>query len=152
MLKRERALEIALHTLRSAGVEGVMVDVWWGICERAGPRAYDFSAYRRLFHKCAAAGLRVQAVMSFHAAGGNVGDTCKIPLPKWVADVGERNPDIFYTDRRMHRTKECLSLGCDAAPLFWGRAPVEMYRDFVDAFADAFDYLFGARARALMCG
>jgi beta-amylase len=51
ILKRERALEIALHTLRQAGVEGVMVDVWWGICERAGPRAYDFSAYRRLFNK-----------------------------------------------------------------------------------------------------
>lgn len=60
VLKREKALEIALHTLRSAGVEGVMVDVWWGICERAGPRMYDFSAYKRLFHKCAAAGLRVQ--------------------------------------------------------------------------------------------
>lgn len=26
-------------------------------------------------------GLKVQAVMSFHAAGGNVGDTCKVPLP-----------------------------------------------------------------------
>jgi beta-amylase len=60
VLKREKALEIALHTLRGAGVEGVMVDVWWGICERGGPRVYDFSAYKRLFHKCAAAGLRVQ--------------------------------------------------------------------------------------------
>ena len=53
--------------------------------------------------RCAVAGLRVQAVMSFHAAGGNVGDTCKIPLPKWVVDIGERNPDIFYTDKQMHR-------------------------------------------------
>lgn len=47
--------------------------------------------------------LPAQAVMSFHAAGGNVGDTCKIPLPKWVVDIGERNPDIFYTDKHMHR-------------------------------------------------
>lgn len=70
VLKRERALEIALHTLRSAGVEGVMVDVWWGICERAGPRAYDFSAYRRLFHKCAAAGLRVQVRRRGRRASG----------------------------------------------------------------------------------
>jgi hypothetical protein len=30
----------------------------------------------------ARAGLKVQAVMSFHAAGSNVGDTCRIPLPK----------------------------------------------------------------------
>lgn len=50
-LKRESALDAALNLLRKAGVEGVMVDVWWGICERAGPHVYDFSAYRRLFHK-----------------------------------------------------------------------------------------------------
>jgi hypothetical protein len=30
----------------------------------------------------AASGLKVQAVMSFHAAGGNVGDTCRISLPR----------------------------------------------------------------------
>lgn len=90
VLKKERALEIALHTLRHAGVEGVMVDVWWGIVERGGPKQYDFAAYKRLFHKVAAAGLKVQAVMSFHAAGGNVGDTCKIPLPKWVHEIGEQ--------------------------------------------------------------
>lgn len=51
ILKRENALEIALHTLQQAGVEGVMVDVWWGIVERAGPKIYDFSPYRRLFNK-----------------------------------------------------------------------------------------------------
>ena len=37
--------------------------------------------------------------MSFHAAGGNVGDTCKISLPKWVQSVGRDDPDIYYTDR-----------------------------------------------------
>lgn len=28
-------------------------------------------------------------------------------------------------------------------PLFWGRTPVQMYRDFVNAFADKFQHLFG---------
>jgi beta-amylase len=28
-------------------------------------------------------------------------------------------------------------------PLFWGRSPVDMYRDFVEAFANAFQHLFG---------
>ncbi len=62
ILKNERSLEIALHTLKQAGVEGVMVDVWWGIVERAGPGSYDFAAYKSLFRKVARAGLKVQAV------------------------------------------------------------------------------------------
>ena len=42
---------MGLRTLKRAGVEGVMVDVWWGIVEGAAPGQYDFSAYKRLFHK-----------------------------------------------------------------------------------------------------
>ena len=53
--------------LLSMGVDGVMVDVWWGIAEHAGPGQYDFSAYRKLFEQVASKGLKVQAVMSFHA-------------------------------------------------------------------------------------
>ncbi|GAX80527.1 hypothetical protein CEUSTIGMA_g7965.t1 [Chlamydomonas eustigma] len=143
ILKKERSLEIALHTLKQAGVEGVMVDVWWGLVERAGPKAYDFTAYQSLFSKVARAGLKVQAVMSFHAAGGNVGDTCKIPLPKWILEIGEKDPDIYYTDKSGHRNRECLSLGCDDVPLFWGRTPVDMYSDFIEAFASTFQHLFG---------
>jgi hypothetical protein len=143
VLKRERALSVALGLLAQAGVAGIMVDVWWSACERRGPGRYDWSAYGRLFRMAARAGLRVQAVMSFHAAGGNVGDTCTIPLPRWVEAVGERDPDVFYTDARGHRNRECLSLGCDELPLFWGRTPVEMYRDFVSAFADEFQGYFG---------
>ncbi|KAF5827053.1 beta-amylase [Dunaliella salina] len=144
VLKKERSLEIALHTLKQAGVEGVMVDVWWGIVERAGPGTYDFSAYKRLFYKVAAAGLKVQAVMSFHAAGGNVGDTCKIPLPRWVLEIGEQNKEIYYTDKSGYRNRECLSLGCDEVPIFWGRTPVQVYTDFIDTFCDKFQHLFGS--------
>ena len=90
--------------------------------------------------------------MSFHAAGGNVGDTCKISLPKWVQAVGAENPDIYYTDRSGTRNRECLSLGCDNEPLFHGRTPVELYKGFIEAFADNFDYLFGARQILPICG
>ena len=41
------------------------------------------------------------------------------------------------------RNKECLSLGCDDKPLFSGRTPLQLYRGFIEAFADNFDYLFG---------
>lgn len=62
----------------------------WGICERHGPKQYDFSAYIQLFKKAAKHGLDVQAVLSFHAGGGNVGDgSTDIPLPPWVLEVRE---------------------------------------------------------------
>lgn len=41
-----------------------------------------------LFKKARKHKLKVQAVMSFHAGGGNVGDgSCDIPLPPWVLQV-----------------------------------------------------------------
>ena len=81
-------LDRAFETLKRTGVEGVMMDVWWGIVERHGPRQYDFNGYMELFKKAKKHGLKVQAVMSFHAGGGNVGDgSVDIPLPSWVLKV-----------------------------------------------------------------
>ena len=65
-----------------------------------GPQQYDFAAYVQLFKKARKHGLKVQAVMSFHAGGGNVGDgDTNIPLPGWVLQVGPHStpatPGIF---------------------------------------------------------
>lgn len=39
-----------LETLKKqAGVDGVMVDCWWGIVEATFPLHYDWAAYRQLF-------------------------------------------------------------------------------------------------------
>ena len=143
VLMRENGIDVGLEMLRASGVEGVMVDVWWGIAEHQGPKKYDFTAYRTLFEKILSKGLKVQAVMSFHAAGGNVGDTCTIPLPAWVYDAAEMDPDIFYTDAGGHRNPEYISLGCDEVPCLFGRTPVETYTDFITAFADEFYDLMG---------
>jgi beta-amylase len=75
-LNRRRALNASLMALKSAGVEGVMLDVWWGIVERDGPQMYNWSAYKELIDLVRSHGLKVQAVMSFHKCGGNVGDSC----------------------------------------------------------------------------
>jgi Glycosyl hydrolase family 14 len=81
-------LDRYLSTLKLTGINGVMLDVWWGIAERHGPQQYDFGAYMELFKKARKHGLKVQAVMSFHAGGGNVGDgATDIPLPQWVIAV-----------------------------------------------------------------
>lgn len=60
--------------------------VQWGAVERE-PRKYDWSGYLQLFDLAKAMGLKIQAVLSFHACGGNVGDSAQIPLPTWVLEV-----------------------------------------------------------------
>lgn len=37
-VKRCKALQVGLQAIKAAGVEGVMVDVWWGIRGEGGPR------------------------------------------------------------------------------------------------------------------
>lgn len=65
------------------------------------------------------------------------------PAPQ-VLEIGESNHEIYYTDKSGYRNKECLSLGCDDVPIFWGRTPVQVYTDFIDAFSDRFQHMFGA--------
>lgn len=143
VLKTPKALNECLQRLKAAGVTGVMVDIWWGMAEADEPEKYNFDAYLELLRMAALNGLKVQAVMSFHAAGGNVGDNVNIPLPDWVLQVGEEHPDIFYTDASGHRNPECLSLGCDEEPVLRGRTPVQAYRDFVQAFLSATEGYLG---------
>ena len=74
-LNRRKAVEASLAALKSTGVEGIMVDVWWGIAEADGPGQFNFNGYMELMEMARKTGLKVQAVMSFHQCGGNVGDS-----------------------------------------------------------------------------
>ena len=47
-------------------------------------KQYNFEGYLQLADMCKTNGLKLQTVMSFHQCGGNVGDVCDIPLPRWV--------------------------------------------------------------------
>lgn len=66
-------------------------------------------------------------VLSFHECGGNVGDDVHIPLPYWVTEIGEKNPDIYFTDREGRRNTECLTWGVDKERVLRGRTAVEVY-------------------------
>lgn len=75
-INRRKAMNVSLQALKSAGVEGVMMDVWWGLVEREKPGEYNWGGYYELLEMAKKHGLKVQAVMSFHQCGGNVGDSC----------------------------------------------------------------------------
>ncbi|CAL9086273.1 unnamed protein product [Musa textilis] len=142
-LQRARALNASLMALRSAGVEGVMVDVWWGLVEKDGPLRYNWEPYLELVQMVERNGLKLQMVMSFHQCGGNVGDSCSIPLPPWVLEETRRDPDIVHTDRSGRRNPEYISLGCDTLPVLMGRTPVQVYSDYMRSFKDRFNCYLG---------
>ncbi|KAL9453590.1 hypothetical protein AB3S75_009239 [Citrus x aurantiifolia] len=48
VLEDKDKLESQLKELKAAGVDGVMVDVWWGIIESKGPKQYDWSVWEKL--------------------------------------------------------------------------------------------------------
>ncbi|KAG6792076.1 hypothetical protein POTOM_001219 [Populus tomentosa] len=141
-LNKPRAMNASLMALRSAGVEGVMVDAWWGLVEKDGPLKYNWEGYAELVQMVQKHGLKLQVVMSFHQCGGNVGDSCSIPLPPWVLEEMSKNPDLVYTDRSGRRNPEYISLGCDSLPLLRGRTPIQVYSDYMRSFRKRFkDYL-----------
>ncbi|TYI66381.1 hypothetical protein E1A91_D09G220200v1 [Gossypium mustelinum] len=112
------AMNVSLMALKNAGLEGVMVDAWWG--------------YAELVRMVEKHGLKLQVVMSFHQCGGNVVDSCR----------NQQNPDLIYTDRSGQRNPEYISLGCDSLPVLRGRTPIQVYTDYMRSFRERFrDYL-----------
>ncbi|GJX64527.1 beta-amylase 1, chloroplastic [Tanacetum coccineum] len=142
-VNRRKAMSASLKALKSAGVEGIMMDVWWGLVERENPGEYNWGGYAELLEMAKKNGLKVQAVMSFHQCGGNVGDSCTIPLPKWVLEEINNDPDLAYTDQWGRRNNEYLSLGCDTIPCLKGRTPIQCYSDYMRSFRDKFSHLLG---------
>jgi len=111
------------------GIDAVSVDVWWGAVEGAREGVYDFSYYRSLFKDIVGAGLKVQAIMSFHQCGGNVGDSCKlscdapandpksysIPIPDWIWNVAGDPKSMRYVSEFGNIAGEVVSLWRDDA-------------------------------------
>ncbi|PNH02836.1 Beta-amylase 3, chloroplastic [Tetrabaena socialis] len=110
----------ALQLLVSSGAHGVAMDLWWGAIEKS-PGQYNWAGYKQALEVIKQTGLKVQAVLSFHACGGNVGDTAQISLPEWVLQCGGADPDLFFADRPRNgglgnRNREYISIWADDAP------------------------------------
>lgn len=133
--------------LKNAGVNGVMVDVWWGIVEKT-PKTYNFKPYLRLAQLCQQNGLKLQCVMSFHQCGGNVGDDCNIPIPSWA----KNNANVFYRDAHGHDDTEVISLDVDEETVLQGRTPRQVYKDFMEAFALGMGSFMGSVIEEIQVG
>lgn len=121
-----------LAVAKQIGVDGVSVDVWWGLVEQSGDQQFNWHYYDNIFADIRAAGLKIVPIMAFHQCGGNVGDDCDIPLPAWIwqhfTKAGISATDLQYQSEFGNRSVETLSLWADQ----WVLA---QYSEFMQAFA-----------------
>mmetsp|Transcript_43320 Transcript_43320/g.92734 ORF Transcript_43320/g.92734 Transcript_43320/m.92734 type:complete len:449 (-) Transcript_43320:712-2058(-) len=136
-----------LDKLKEANIDGFMIDVWWGLTEKSSKK-YDFTPYQQLVEMASQKNLKVQMVASFHQCGGNVGDTCNIPLPAWVLS----NSDIWFKDQHGNEDKEYISFFADNITLNDGRTPLQMYGDWMSALASTFDKQLGNTVSEIQVG
>jgi len=130
-----------LEELKSVGVAGVVVEVWWGVVERKGPKKYDWSAYLQIVEMVKNARLRLKMVLSFHQC--KIDDSINIPLPPWVVKEMEANQDMMYTDAEGRRNAEYISLGCDTKPVLQRRTPMQVYKDYMHGLQKKFHNYLG---------
>lgn len=151
-VRRIRATAQSFRALAAAGVEGVVVEVWWGLVERDRPRVYDWQGYLEIVALARTFGLKVRAVMAFHQCGIGPGDPHWIPLPLWVLEEIDKDPDLAYSDRFGRRNMEYISLGCDLFPVLRGRSPIQAYTDFMRHFRDSFRPFLGTIITGIQVG
>lgn len=151
-VRRRKAITQSFRALAAAGVEGVVMEVWWGLVERDAPRVYDWKGYLEIVALAKKVGLRVRAVMAFHQCGTGPGDPYWIPLPQWVCEEIDRDPDLAYSDRFGRRNMEYISLGCDFLPVLRGRSPIQAYSDFMRNFRDTFRSFLGVIITGIQVG
>ena len=135
-LKDSGKLDYWFGQLKGANVKGIMIDVWWGLCE-ISQQNYKFDGYRTVFNMIKNKGLKIIPVMSFHRCGGNVGDDCNIPIPNFVFQ-GSIQP--YWVDPFGNKDSEYISFSYDNVEIN-GRTPLKMYKDFMQAFKDTFNDL-----------
>ncbi|RIJ71368.1 beta-amylase [Nakamurella silvestris] len=133
------AFDSQLESVKEYGVNGVSVDVWWGKVEKSD-NVFDWSYYDQVFSHITAKSLAVVPILSFHQCGGNVGDTCDIPLPSWLwSKYANKKIDgatlgvdgLKYRSEQGNLSKETVQVWADSLVL-------NEYSDVAKAFKDHF--------------
>eukprot|EP00252_Welwitschia_mirabilis_P005605 TRINITY_DN16081_c0_g1_i1.p1 TRINITY_DN16081_c0_g1~~TRINITY_DN16081_c0_g1_i1.p1 ORF type:complete len:628 (+),score=55.99 TRINITY_DN16081_c0_g1_i1:62-1945(+) len=148
-----KMLKGSFAAVRESGVEGIVMDVWWGLVEKDGPRDYDWSGYIELVKTAKLYDLKVKAVIAFHeCCDDNSPNSAWIPLPDWVNQEIRLNPELAYRDKGGTRSTEYISLGCDMLPVLKGRSPIQVYSDFMRDFKETFSIVFGETITEIQVG
>ena len=127
--------KLNIKAAKNIGVNAISMDVWWGLVEMTDEK-FDWYPYQEIFNMITAEGLQIQAIMSFHACGGNVGDNVNISIPSWIWSIagngakycGEQFIGNSYNEKT-YGNPEIVSLWASN-----NNAVHEQYQQFMNAF------------------
>lgn len=146
-ITHSRAIAAGLKALKLLGVTGIELPVWWGIAEKEAMGKYEWSGYLALAEMVQNAGLKLHVSLCFHGS-----KEPKILLPKWVSQIGEANPNIYFAGRSGQNYKDCLSLGVDDLPVLNGKTPAQVYQEFCENFKSTFSAFMGSTITGISMG
>src|SRR3712207_1870766 len=128
--------EADLETVAAYGVDAVSVDVWWGDVEAAADNQFDWTYYDRIFDVITSKGLDLAPILSFHQAGGNVGDDCTSLLPSWLWPKyeGRSYRGIPLGPNGLQHRSEQGNYSRETVQGWADRIVMNEYRDFTRAF------------------
>ncbi|WP_208104288.1 family 14 glycosylhydrolase [Geodermatophilus obscurus] len=130
------AFEAELETVAAYGVDAVSVDVWWGDVEGAADNRFDWSYYDRVFDLITSKGLDLAPILSFHQAGGNVGDDYTSLLPSWLWPkyAGVSYHGIQLGPTGLQHQSEQGNYSAESVQGWADQVVTDEYRDFTEAF------------------
>lgn len=96
-----------LYEIKALGATGVSTDIWWGLVEKQDGQ-FNWHYYQVLSDLIIQAGLKWVPILSFHQCGGNVGDTCNVPIPNWLWD--KYGHDAMSKSEQGNYSREFLSV------------------------------------------
>lgn len=88
-VRRRKAMVQSFRALALAGVEGVVMEVWWGLVERNQPMFYDWSGYSQIVELARKCGLKIRALLAFHQCGTSPDE------PHWLVQTPSARSVIF---------------------------------------------------------
>ncbi|SFP31880.1 Glycosyl hydrolase family 14 [Geodermatophilus dictyosporus] len=132
--------EADLDAVAAYGVDAISVDVWWGDVEGAADNQFEWDYYDRVFEVITAAGLDLAPILSFHQAGGNVGDDYTSLLPEWLWEkyAGRSSQGVHLDEYGLQHRSEQGNHSRESVQGWADRLVMNEYRDFTRAFEDRY--------------
>jgi len=130
------SFENELKQVKALGAHAVSTDVWWGLVEKSDNQ-FDWSYYQKLSDIIIRNGLKWVPILSTHQCGGNVGDTCNVPIPSWIWSK-YKHQDIRYKSEQGNYSTEVMS--AFATPIVI-REYKDLFNNFKINFAHKKNYI-----------